>query len=220
MDYQTLSSALRNHRFYLFTSGDVRNLFPHEKAKTMKNNLTRWVSKGYFVRLKRDLYEFIEQGRELKIPDLYVAHRLYQPSYVSSETALSIYSIIPEVAAGVTSVTTRPTRTFKNKYGPFFYRSCKREAFTGYRLMLYESFKVYIADKEKSLVDFLYYRLRSISSLDFDEERFNKKILKTIDWGKAYRYASLFNERTVEAVKNVRNMSNVKFRISPGRSKK
>jgi predicted transcriptional regulator of viral defense system len=147
------------------------------------------------------LYEFSGYEPELKIPDLYVANRLYEPSYVSLETALSIYSIIPEIAAGVTSVTTRPTRTFKNKYGLFLYRTCKSEAFTGYRLMLYEGFKVYIADKEKSMVDFLYYRLRLGHSLDFDEERLNKKILKKIDWEKAFRYARLFNKRTIEAVK-------------------
>ena len=201
MHYVKLSSALRRHKMYLFTSRDLENLFPSEKAKTIKNNFTRWLSKGYFVRLKRDLYEFVEQGTDLKIPDLYVANKLYGPSYVSLETALSIYSIIPDIAAGVTSVTTRPTRTFKNKYGSFFYRTCKVEVFTGYRLMLYEGFKVYIADKEKSLVDFLYYRLRSTNSLDFEEERINKKILKKIDWEKAFRYAKLFNRRTIETVK-------------------
>lgn len=101
MNYLTLNSALRNHKIYLFTLGDVENLFPDEKVKTIRNNFTRWHSKGYFVRLKRDLYEFVGYGPELKIPDLYVANGLYESSYVSLETALSIYSIIPEIAAGV-----------------------------------------------------------------------------------------------------------------------
>ena len=128
MDYITVSSVLRRYRIHLFTLEDLKNLFPNEKVKTIRNNFTRWLSKGYFVRLKRDLYEFVGYDTELGIPDLYVANRLYEPSYVSLETALSIYSIIPEIAAGVTSVTTRPTRTFKNKYGLFFYRTCKGRA--------------------------------------------------------------------------------------------
>ena len=201
MNYIELSSVLRSHKMYLFTLGDVKNLFPDEKAKTIKNNFIRWLSKGYFVRLKRDLYEFVEQGKELKIPDLHVANRLYEPSYVSLETALSIYSIIPDIAAAVTSVTSRPTRTFKNKYGSFFYRACQKKVFTGYKIMLYEGFKVYIADKEKALVDFLYYRSRLSQSLDFDEERLNKEILKKVDWGKAFRYAKLFNNKTVKLAK-------------------
>ena len=139
--------------------------------------------------------------RGYKISDLYVANKVYGPSYVSLETALSIFSIIPDVAAGATSVTTRPTRTFKNKHGLFYYKTCKKEAFAGYRLMLYDGFKIKIADKEKALVDFLYYRLRSGGRLDFEEERLNKKILKKIDWGKAFRYAEVFNKTTLITLK-------------------
>lgn len=204
MDYIRLNQALRRNKMYLFTSRNVRNLFPFEKEKTIRNNFIRWLAKGYFIRLRRDLYAVAEEGGGPKIPDLHVANRLYEPSYVSLETALSIYSIIPEVAAAVTSVTTRPTRTFKNKYGAFFYRTCKRGAFTGYRLMLYDGFKAYIADKEKALVDFLYYRLRSPILPDFDNERFNKKILKKINWKKTLSYAKLFNKNTLKTVKNCR----------------
>lgn len=201
MNYNKLSSVLRSNKIYLFTLGDIKNLFPDEKEKTIKNNLGRWLGKGYFVRLKRDLYEFREPGREVSISDLYVANRLYHPSYVSLETALSIYSIIPEVAAGVTSLTTRPTRVFKNKYGSFYYRTCKSRAFTGYQLMLFDSFKVNIADKEKALVDFLYYHLRAGYPVGFEEVRFEKKILQKINWKNALYYAGLFNKKTVALLK-------------------
>jgi predicted transcriptional regulator of viral defense system len=204
MDYFKLSSALRKHKLYLFTLEDIKNLFPVENAKTIKNNLLRWIPKGYFLRLKRDLYEFVEPGGESKIPDLYIANRLYEPSYVSLETALSIYSIIPDIAAAVSSVTTLPTRKFKNRYGSFFYRTCQKKAFKGYMLMSYEGFKVYIADREKALVDFLYYRLRLNGSLDFNQERLNKRILKTMNWKKANYYAKLFNNKTINALKGCR----------------
>ncbi|MCM8780173.1 MAG: hypothetical protein NC914_03395 [Candidatus Omnitrophica bacterium] len=204
MDYLELSSALRRHKVVLFGLGEVRNLFPDAKLKAIKNNFVRWVAKGYFFRLKRGLYEFVEPGQRAEISDLYVANTLYRPSYISLETALSIYSIIPDVAAGVTSLTTRPTRTFKNKYGTFFYRACQGRAFTGYKLMQFEGVKIYIADKEKALVDFLYYRLRSGLSLDFAEERLNKRILKKLNWKKVFRYAGLFNQRTVKAAKECR----------------
>ena len=67
--------------------------------------------------------------------------------------------------------------------------------------MLYEGIKVSIADKEKALVDFLYYRSRLGQSLDFNEERLNKEILKKVDWGKVFRYAKLFNNKTVKLAK-------------------
>jgi len=159
------------------------------------------VDKGYILRLKRDLYEFVDKERGSGVSDLYVANKLYGPSYVSLETALSFYSIIPDIAANAMSVTTGPTRSFKNRYGAFFYRTCRKKAFTGYRIITSEGLKVCIADKEKALVDYLYYKLRSPLKLVLKEERFNKDILRKLDWKKALRYAKLFNRRTFETVK-------------------
>ncbi|MBI4972635.1 MAG: hypothetical protein HZC16_02320 [Candidatus Omnitrophica bacterium] len=204
MNYFELISALKKNRVSLFSLSDIKNLFPDEKPKTLKNNLVNWVAKGRLLKLRKDLYEVVEPGMDSRAPDLYIANRLYAPSYVSLETALSIYSVIPDIASGVTSVTTRPTRTFKNKYGLFLYRTCQKRAFTGYKLMLYEGVKVYVADIEKALVDFLYYRLRDGYSLDFKEERLNKKILKKADWQKALRYAALCNAKTLRALKECR----------------
>jgi predicted transcriptional regulator of viral defense system len=201
MTYFELCSVLRRNKTWLFTLADVKNLFPGENDKTLKNNLTRWLHKGYLVRLRRDLYEFIEQGADVVVPDLYIANKLYGPSYVSLETALSFYSMIPDIAAGVTSVTTRATRTFKNRHGSFFYRTCRGAAFKGYYLLRYDGFKVCIADKEKALVDFLYYRLRSGHAFNSEEDRLNRKMLKKINWKRACYYAKLFNKKTIEVLK-------------------
>ena len=135
--------------------------------------------------MKRDVYEFVEAGAKSDIPDLYVANKLYTPSYVSLETALFIYGLIPDVAAQVTSLTTRATREFRNRHGAFFYRSCRKRVFAGYRLMQYEGTKILIADEEKALVDFIYFALRQRSPLDFGEERFEKNKLKGLNWRKA-----------------------------------
>ncbi|MBI4431650.1 MAG: hypothetical protein HY587_08075 [Candidatus Omnitrophica bacterium] len=204
MEYLTFSSQIKKHKLLIFTLRDVKNLFPNEHEKTIKNNLSRWVSKGYCGRLRRDLYEFTEPGSDRDIPDLYVANRLYEPSYVSLETALSFYSIIPEVASAVTSLTTRPTRAFRNKYGSFYFRTCKPEAFLGYHIVSYEGFKVTMAVREKALADFIYYRLRSGLTLNLSEERLDKKILRRLNWKKVLRYGSYFNDKTISTLKQCR----------------
>ncbi|MCG2711510.1 MAG: hypothetical protein L6416_04195 [Candidatus Omnitrophica bacterium] len=204
MKYLDLASALKKNKLFIFSLRDVENLFPKEKLKTSKNDLTRWVKTGRFVKLKRNLYEFVDSGLELNIPDVYVANKLYSPSYVSLEAALSIYGLIPDIAAQVTSVTTRTTREFKNKYGWFSYRSCQKRAFTGYKLMLYEGVKIFIADTEKALVDFIYFSVRRKDSLNFDEERFDKQILKKLSWSKVSKYAKFFNNKTVTALKRLK----------------
>jgi len=204
MKYLDLVSVLKKNKLIVFSLRDVENLFPKEKLKTIKNGLSLWVKKGRFVKLKRNLYEFIEPGLESNIPDVYVANKLYAPSYISLETALSIYGVIPDIAAQVTSVTTRPTRELKNKYGWFFYRSCQKRAFTGYKLMPYEGVKIFIADEEKALVDFIYFSVRRKEPLNFDEERFNERILKKLSWSKVLKYAKLFNNKTITALKRLK----------------
>lgn len=71
--------------------------------------------------------------------------------------------------------------------------------------MQHEGVKVFIADKEKALVDFLYFRLRSRQPLDFEEERFEEIILKKMRWPKIISYAKLFNKKTLKAVKDLKN---------------
>jgi len=198
---------LRRNKVSVFSLRDIENLFPNAGVGTIKNNLTNWLKKGYIERLKRDLYACVEPVLESAIPDFYIANKLYVPSYISLETALSHYNIIPEIAAQVTSVTTKSSREFKNRHGVFIYRSCKKRAFTGYRIASYEGYKVLIADREKALVDFLYFKLRHGLSIDFDEERFDADILKGIEWKKAREYAELFNKVTTDKLKDCKEWS-------------
>ncbi|MHB8279694.1 MAG: type IV toxin-antitoxin system AbiEi family antitoxin domain-containing protein [Candidatus Humimicrobiaceae bacterium] len=196
MKYLDLISQLKKNNLIIFSLRDIENLFPEENQKTIKNNLSRWIEKNLLARLRKNLYELIEPGLKTNIPDVYVANKLYTPSYISLETALSIYSLIPDIAFHVTSLTTLPTREFKNKYGSFFYRSCQKKAFTGYRLMQYEGFKILIADKEKALVDFLYFSLRQKGPLNFEEERFERDLISKLNWERVLEYAKLFNIKT------------------------
>jgi predicted transcriptional regulator of viral defense system len=207
MKYMEFLSTLRRNKVSMFSLRDIENLFPNAGVGTIKNNLTNWLKNGYIERLKRDLYACVEPVLESDIPDFYIANKLYVPSYISLETALSLYNIIPEIAAQVTSVTTKPGREFKNRHGVFIYRSCKKRAFPGYRIASFEGYKVLIADMEKALVDFLYFKLRHGLSIDFDEERFDADILKGIEWKKAGEYAELFNKITTDKLKNCKEWS-------------
>ncbi|MGC9445149.1 MAG: type IV toxin-antitoxin system AbiEi family antitoxin domain-containing protein [Candidatus Methanospirareceae archaeon] len=197
-------SILRKNNMSIFSVRDVANLFPDAHVATLKNNLASWVKKGYIERLKRDLYARVEPALGSEIPDFYVANKLYSPSYISLETTLSHYNVIPEIAVQVTSVTTKPSREFKNRYGVFIYRSCKNNAFTGYRIAFYEGYDVLIADKEKALVDFIYFKLQHGLAVDFDEERFDRTILKGIAWDKAMGYAERYNNVTLRKLTDCR----------------
>lgn len=98
-----------------------------------RNNLTRWIKKGYLIRLQQGYYAFPEYKSK---PDysLHFANRIYKPSYISLHTALSFYGMIPEAVVQTTSVTSLKTTSFTNNFGEYSYHSIKENLMFGYEL--------------------------------------------------------------------------------------
>jgi len=191
MNFQELYKTLAQNKYYIFSYGDILLFYPNEKKLSLKKAIHRWSRKGWVYPLKRGLYELI-YPKELILDDMFVANKLYSPSYVSFETALSNYSIIPEVSMAVTSVTTKPTRKFKNKHGLFTYRTVKKEAFTGYYVEKHRSFDILIAEPEKALIDYLYFKTYRSKKFDIKEERLDKEVISKLSKKKIEKYARLY----------------------------
>jgi predicted transcriptional regulator of viral defense system len=142
--------------------GDVAKLFA-AKPQLMRNQLLRWKKRGLIVRLRKGLYALSREERGTALSMELIAASLYQPSYITLETALSRYKLIPERVVPITSVTTRKTKTFQNEDGLFFYRHLKKDAYFGFRQARDEAgFPYFIAEPEKALLDYLYLNLSSV----------------------------------------------------------
>ena len=143
-------------------SGDVAKLFAAD-SQIMRNQLLRWKKRGLVIGLRRGLYALSKEERGTPLSRELIAATLYQPSYISLETALSHYKLIPERVVPVTSVTTRKTKTFENEDGLFLYRHLKKNAYFGFRQARDEAgFPYFIAEPEKALLDYLYLNLGGI----------------------------------------------------------
>ncbi len=121
-----------------------------------RNNLTRWVQKGYLIRLRRGYFAFSEYKNK---PDysFYFANQIYRPSYISLHTALSFYGIIPEAVVQITSVTSLKTASFTNDFGEYSYKSVKEDLMFGYDLKtIADGRTIRFASPEKALLDLLY----------------------------------------------------------------
>ena len=121
-----------------------------------RNNLVRWLQRGYLVRLRQGVYAFPEYKGK---PDMavYFAGRIYNPSYVSLHSALSSYGLIPESVVQITSVTSLKTALFKNGFGELSYRSVRDDLMFGYEPRpLAEGRAVLFATREKAVLDLLY----------------------------------------------------------------
>jgi predicted transcriptional regulator of viral defense system len=122
-----------------------------------RNALTRWQKKGYLIKLRNGLYRLTDlriQGDQ----DLFcIANALCEPSYVSVESALSWYGIIPEGVFSVISITTRKTQQYSTEIGHFEYRQLKPGRFFGYSIDTSGSVPFKIAEIEKAILDLLHF---------------------------------------------------------------
>ncbi len=189
MNSQDFQAKLRAKSLILFTPLDIRRIFGVSKI-SVTFLLHRYAKKGIVVRLKRGLYSLAE----IKVPDFYLANKLYEPSYISLEFALSYHRVIPENVYQITSVTTKATRRFEAQGKQFIYRRMKKDAFTGYATVQQRSASFLIADPEKSFVDANYFRLleRRKPLSRFDKEKINRT--------KALRYSKLFKNERLNAI--------------------
>jgi predicted transcriptional regulator of viral defense system len=192
MDFKELYKTLEKNKYYIFSYKDILSFYPKEKRYNLKMAIYRWKKKGWIYPLKRELYE-LSYPKDFIIPDIYIANKLYNPSYVSLETALSNYSIIPEVSMAVTSITTKPTRRFRNKHGLFIYRTVKPSAFTGYYVEKMGAFDILIAEPEKALVDYIYFKMYHKKKFRLKDERLDKNMTSRLNQKKLERYAKLYN---------------------------
>lgn len=116
-----------------------------------------------FSKLKRGLYAL-----SLNPPTKFeIANKLYQPSYISFETALSHYNIIPETVYVVTSATPKRSKEFVVQNSVFKYHKIRKKIFFGYRPQKIKRKTIFIAEKEKALLDYIY--LLSLKKQSFSE---------------------------------------------------
>lgn len=164
-----------------------------------KNNLGRWVKKGYLIKLKNNLYTFSEL-RSLNSIHLYLANRIYRPSYLSLHTALAFHGLIPESILQTTSVSTMKTTRFQNELGSFSYKKIKNELFFGYSHLEFTKDKTFMmALPEKALLDFFYLysfynTTKEIVGLRMDEEI----ISELIEINRLQKFLSQFKNKALE----------------------
>lgn len=174
-----------------FETKELRLVLGTDFTSTTLINLKNWVNKGYLTMLRRGLY-IISEAKNA-IDSMAFATKIYAPSYVSLETALSFYGIIPEAVFTVTSVTTRKTKEFKTPVGNFSYQKIKKESFGGFETKKQDTTSFNLALPEKALVDFFYLNRNILNGEreQFSGYRFNEEFRfsarRLLDFAKAFQ---------------------------------
>jgi len=171
---------------------EIHQVFP----SLDKRRLTEWHQKGYLENVKRGFYRFSDQS--LTLGSLcFIANKIYRPSYVSLESALAFYEVIPETVFSITSISSLNTAQFATPVGIVSYQHLKSSLYFGYELNSLNGHIIAMAKPEKAILDYLYLHSEIKAYADFEALRWNKEILKSLDFQRFSDYLQLFNSKSV-----------------------
>jgi len=125
----------------------------------VQKQLSRWTAGGRLYQLRRGVYALAPPFQKIKPHPFTVANHLAHGSYVSCQSALAYYSLIPEYTPVTTSVTTARAGQWDTPLGSYAYRHIQVALLHGYRLIEVSSGQsAFVATPEKALLDLIYLR--------------------------------------------------------------
>ena len=182
-----------------FNLNDARKIDPGFH----RQQLSDWLDRGFILPLTGGYYRLVNQD----VNESYLfmlANRVVQPSYISLESALAYYHVIPESVPGVTSISSRKTRQLNSEWGRFSYRSVKPVLMFGYHVVeAGPRIKFQIASLEKAVLDYVYLHSEITSLRDFEGLRWNKAHLQRVDPQVFSTYTRVFGKAALETRVNL-----------------
>ena len=152
-----------------FTYAALKEMLPDYQSPC--DIVSAMEKRGDIVRLKKGLYVVSEKISRKSISRELIANHLYGVSYISLETALSHYGLIPEHVYSVRSITSKRAKRFSNTFGHFEYVTMPAEYFSiGIRQEIIDNEYAYlIATPEKAVCDLIlvtpHLRLQSLRAM-------------------------------------------------------
>jgi hypothetical protein len=156
---------------------------PNDKiSELVKSKELIWIRRGLYV-----------VGSKLDLPSpepFLIANHLRGPSYVSLESALSYWNMIPERAYEISSVTIKTSKKYNNQIGRFSYQQLNFPYYTyGIKSMKCSPKQtILVASPEKALCDKIVLtagvNLRSIKQTKeflMEDIRMDTEVLSTLD---------------------------------------
>ena len=180
----------------IFSIADIEILYPNLDRR----RLFEWKNKGYIVKIRNGWYclpEFFEESYSSWI----IANMVHTPSYISLESALDYYGLIPEGVFMTTSVTTNRPIRIKMAGHDYSYSHVKKELFGGYLLLDADRYKrkIRVADFERTIVDFLYFRSDYKTIGEISDLRLNEPVLReNLNIDHLYHYLEEFGNFELE----------------------
>lgn len=174
--------------------------------KNPKTKIQRMVSNGEIFPIIKGLYE-----TDKNVNPFYLSDLIYHPAYISFETALSFYELIPERVVQIKCATFNKKRKkeYKTYFGNYTYQDVPTNVFPyGVKIISFENYTYKIACLEKALLDKLYDSPHIANSKDmrhylFEDMRVNPFVLEKIDKEFIYGIYKLYHSRNIDIFVNM-----------------
>jgi predicted transcriptional regulator of viral defense system len=197
MKFECLLSLVVNQP--LFETGLLLagNVDPND----IRRQLSRWVRAGKLRQLRRGLYMLEPPYQSISPHPFLIANALVPGSYVSKQSALAYYGLIPEYTPRTLSVTTlRPSQWD----GGFYFQHIAPHFNFGYQLVtLSEQQRAFVAKPEKALLDLIHLtphsdspeylsqlRLQNLEKLDLEQIHEFAESAGKPKWKRTARYVT------------------------------
>lgn len=152
MDFESLLTLVGDDPVFessLLLAGDIN-------PGSVRQQLSRWVNNGQIYQLRRGLYAIAPPYQKVKPHPFKIANHLQKASYVSLQTALAYYGLIPEIFTITTSVTGGRPERLATPLGSFEFHHLKTELLFGYQMTDLGEQSALLATPEKALLDLIY----------------------------------------------------------------
>ena len=136
------------------SSATIGSLYADIRGKNQK--ISELEKANEIIRLKRGLYVVSPEMSGKIISTELIANHIYGPSYISRQSALRYYGLIPEAVYTMQSMTIKHSRDFNNHFGRFEYLFCPQDYFSiGITQIVKDNYSFVIATPEKALCDLI-----------------------------------------------------------------
>ena len=141
--------------------------FPVFSTKTISARASRGYINLYLHRLeKKHLIERIEKNLYTIYKDPFlIASRIVWPSYISCWSSLKFHNLTEQVPNAVFVIAPYYKKTIIFQKIPIYFIATKSKNIFGYEKVIYKGFEIFIADKEKAIIDSALFKKASFSEL-------------------------------------------------------
>jgi predicted transcriptional regulator of viral defense system len=152
MDLERLINVVGNEAVFetsLLLAGKVN-------PNVIRLQLSRWTRSGRIYQLRRGLYAIAPPYQKIKPHPFVIANHLQRASYISMQSALAFYNLIPDTVNTTVSVTAGRPENLRTPLGDFEFRHVKPGLFKGYQMTDLGNQQAFVATPEKALLDLVY----------------------------------------------------------------